>query len=724
MVARTLGVGEVVGSIPTAPKFFLLKQFLLPTVALFTFMVTAEAKIVRYDLTITQERFNVSGNKEVDFALLVNKNIPAPVLEFTEGDEAEIVVTNGLTNDEVSIHWHGILLPNEMDGVPYVTTPPIFPGKSFTFRFKIRQSGTYWYHSHTNVQEQKGVYGAFIIHPKKKTIVADKDIVVVLSDWSDEDATKILKNLRKDGDYYQFKKKSIRSWGGAIRAGGFGEMIKNEFSRMGGMDLSDVGYDAFLINGKRDTQLLTAHPGEKIRVRIINAAASTYFYVALGDVPMKVISADGVDIEPTMAKEFLMGMAETYDILFEVPEHKNYELKATAQDGTGSASGWIGMGENVPAPVRPAPDLYAPMNHGGHGNHARHASHNPAPNTPDNAENSHHMHHPASHASHESSPAPESTVDTLTVDNLRSESVTAFSPNARVTDVRLVLDGDMSRYVWHINGKAIHQERNITIEEGDVVRFTLDNKTMMHHPMHLHGHFFRVLTDAGERSPLKHTVDVSPHSSRTIEFLANEPGEWMLHCHNLYHLKTGMARVVRYSTFVPRKEITEHQKHDPHEHDHIYTRGRIDAATNVIEGRFSLLKTWSQWDARVESRKHGDEWEEEGDLFRRQWFGKNLNLFFGGTWFDEKGAGAVGVAYLLPMLIQADAVVDHRGDTRLDLGKEFQWTKYVMSEAELRFREGEKTEWKATLMYAPTWSTALGLVFTEDGPGAGFRYQF
>jgi FtsP/CotA-like multicopper oxidase with cupredoxin domain len=344
-----------------------VKRFFLSATILFAALATTEAKTIRYDLTITQERINVSGKKEVDFALLVNKTIPAPVLEFTEGDEAEITVTNGLSDDEVSIHWHGILLPPEMDGVPYVNTPPIFPGKTYTFRFKIRQSGTYWYHSHTNVQEQKGVYGAFIIHPKQEKVAADKDVVVVLSDWSDEDATKILKNLRKDGDFYQYKKNSIRSWAGAIRAGQLSTYLGNELTRMGGMDPSDVGYDAFLINGKRDSQLLEAHPGEKIRLRIINAAASTYFYVALGAAPMRVISADGVDIEPSLAKEFLVGMAETYDILFEVPEHKNFELRATAQDGTGFASGWIGMGPKVPAPDRPEPDVseHAAHSHAG-----------------------------------------------------------------------------------------------------------------------------------------------------------------------------------------------------------------------------------------------------------------------------------------------------------------------------------------------------------------------
>src|SRR5437868_7336038 len=173
------------------------------------------AKTVHYDLAIENQKVNVTG-REVDFALTVNGGIPAPSLEFTEGDDAEIVVRNKLKKGEVSIHWHGILLPQEEDGVPYVNTPPIFPGKSRTFKFPIRQNGTYWYHSHTGLQEQKGVYGAIVIHPKKETIKADKEAVVVLSDWSDENADQIIRNLRKEGDDYLYKKNAVRSIFGAV----------------------------------------------------------------------------------------------------------------------------------------------------------------------------------------------------------------------------------------------------------------------------------------------------------------------------------------------------------------------------------------------------------------------------------------------------------------------------------------------------------------------------
>ncbi|MGE3973727.1 MAG: multicopper oxidase family protein [Bdellovibrionales bacterium] len=682
-----------------------MSYFIILLLSLFSSL--ASAKTVRYELQITRQPVNLSGHKTVDFSLMVNHSIPAPTLEFTEGDEAEIVVKNGLDNEEVSLHWHGILLPPEMDGVAYVNTPPIHPGQSHTFRFKIRQHGTYWYHSHTMVQEQKGVYGAFIIHPKNKTIRADKEVVAVLSDWSDENADNIIRNLRKDGEYYAYKKGTVRSWAGALQAGKFGTFLGNEWTRMGGMDLSDVGYDAFLINGKRELQLVDAKAGEKIRLRIINAAASTYFYVSLGNLPMKVISADGIDIEPKTVKQALMGMAETLDVLFEVPQNKNFELRATAQDVSGLASGWIGYGEKVAAPAIAPPDLYASMEHDAHADHTA---------KPENS----HEHHGNHHGNHNASPT---VVEQLTVDEIRAQEKTLFPAKIPRYDVKLVLGGDMERYVWHINGKAIHEDRTIAINEGDVVRFTFENETMMHHPMHLHGHFFRVLNQYDDYSPLKHTVDVPPHGKRTIEFLANEPGEWMLHCHNLYHMKTGMARVIQYSSFKPKAEITHHQKHDPHLHDHVYFDGSAKAATNLGEAKLRLSQTWHNFEARIEARKD-DHWETEGDLLYRRWFGQYFNVIAGGTSRHHEQRGMLGAGYLLPMLIETQILIDHKGKLRVDLEKSFQWTKYVFSDVEVRLRQEEAAEWTTSLMYARSWAWSAGFFFTGKTLGAGLHYKF
>ncbi len=780
----------------------------------------AFAKTVRYELVVRNEKVNMSGKKEVDFALTVNGGIPAPTLEFTEGDDAEILVKNEIGNEEVSIHWHGILLPPEEDGVAYVNTPPIHPGTSRLFKFKIRQNGTYWYHSHTTVQEQKGVYGAFIIHPKKDVVKADKEAVVVLSDWSDENSDQIVRNLRKDGDYYLYKKDSMRSYIGAIKAGGLKNHLYNEWTRMGGMDLSDVGYDAFLINGKRDSQLLVAHPGEKVRIRIINAGASSYFYVSLAGLPMTVISADGVDIEPIQTKELLMGMAETYDVLFTVPpDHKNYELRATVQDVTGYASAWIGMNEKVPAPNKPLPDMYALMDHGSHGGghggheghggasgsgheghggheghsqptaetdpHAGHTGHSDAKATGHEGHGSHmnhggHDHHMemdhsmhGAHAGHmmknktakKSSPpekekplgpidwstqsdamlrqngAPRNlnaqgpVLETLTVDSLKSIQPTTFPKDAKVHDVKLVLDGDMERYIWHINGKAIHEDRLLMINKGEVVRFTFVNETMMHHPMHFHGHFFRVINENGEYSPLKHTVDVPPHQTRTIEFFSNEPGQWMLHCHNLYHMKTGMARVVRYNDFKLTPEMVHNDAHDPHLHDHIYTYGMLEAASNHAQGQFKLMRTWDELDLRIETAeidgknfRFGKDWETEGDLYYRRWFNKFFNVFGGGSLYHEEGFGTVGVGYILPMLIESAVSVNHEGKFRFDIEKRLQWTKSVFSDVEFTWRPdwgGERdTEYEVSLMYGPAWNWAAGFMLTEKSVGVGAQIQF
>ncbi|MBX3019723.1 MAG: multicopper oxidase domain-containing protein [Bdellovibrionaceae bacterium] len=817
------------------------------------------AKTVRYELVVRNEKVNLSGKKEVDFALTVNGGIPAPTLEFIEGDDAEILVKNEIPNEEVSIHWHGILLPPEEDGVAYVNTPPIHPGKSRLFKFKIRQNGTYWYHSHTAVQEQKGVYGALVIHPRKKAIAYDKDAVVVLSDWSDENADQIIRNLRKDGDYYLYKKDSVRSYFGAVQAGGLKTHLQNEWERMGGMDLSDVGYDAFLINGKRSSQLLTAHPGERVRVRIINAAASSYFYVSMG-IPMTVIAADGVDIEPVQAKELLMGMAETYDILVTLPEHKNYELRATVQDVTGYGSTWIGM-ESAPkvvAPDKPLPDLYASMDHSGHGGgtmsgmdhsahggaahsngsatdhskmdhskvdhskmrgdhmshegqnaetgHARHTEastggdhrgHGPsAPGSPttgkakpaaggghaDHSAHAMHQSHGGMDHSKHSRPEPAKTkkkksssadsmpltiapgpidwsnqsdamlkqntasrnlepssskppIETLTVDSLQALQPTTLPKDAKVHELKLVLGGDMERYVWHINGKAIHQDSLLRINSGEVVRIVFQNDTMMHHPMHLHGHFFRVVNANGEKSPLKHTVDVPPHGTRTIEFYANEPGQWMLHCHNLYHMKTGMARIVRYNDFKLTPDMESNVHSDPHLHEHWYNHTRLEAASNHAKGQFRLMRTWDELDLEIETAEiegknfsFGKKWETEGDLVYRRWFSNFFNVFGGGTLYHGEGFGTVGVGYTLPMLIETAVSVNHEGRFRLDVEKRFQWTKNVLSDAEFTWRPnwgGERdTEFEVSLMYGPSWTWAAGLMLTEKSAGIGAQIQF
>jgi CopA family copper-resistance protein len=710
---------------------------------LFFILVSGQAlsKTVRYELVASKGEINLSGKETVSFALMVNGGIPAPTLEFTEGDDAEIFVKNDIPDDELSIHWHGILLDPYMDGVPYVNTPPIYPGKSHTFKFKVRQHGTYWYHSHTNIQEQKGIYGAIVMHPKKPEIAYNKDLVLVLSDWSDENPSQILKNLRKEGEYYLYKKRTMRSIWGAYKANALGNYFYNEMTRMGGMDFSDVGYDAFLINGKMNFENETLIPGEKIRLRIINAGASSYFYVAMGNSPMQVISADGIDIKPQMAEEILIGMAETYDVLFEVPQNKKIEFRASAQDGTGHASLWLGKGEKVSAPIKPEPDLYMKMYMGSFWETLKYSgSMTKSPMTnmdhskmnmgsmDDSKMNMDSMDHSKMDMgtmdhSKMNMDKDSNVIKTLTVDSLESPVPTNFKNSIPTKDVKFILDGDMERYIWLINGKAILEDRTVTINENEVVRFTFVNNSMMHHPMHLHGHFFRVINKNGDNSPLKHTVDVPPHSTRIIEFYTNEPGEWMLHCHNLYHLKTGMARVVKYSSFTPNKEIQAWQKNDPHSHDHLYHKGMIEASTNHAQAQLNVMNTWNELELRTEFR-NDFRWQGEGDAFYKRWLNKYTALIAGGTVIEKYGAAVVGINYLLPFRVVTHTLVDHQGRMRLDINRRFQWTERIYSEADFTFRQKQPSEFEISLMYQKQWAWSGGLMFTEHSAGAGFQYQF
>lgn len=705
--------------------------------------LAASAKVVRYELSISKKTVNLSGKKKVNFALAINGQIPGPTLEFTEGDDAEIVVKNDSDEHDVSTHWHGILLDPYYDGVPYINSPPIMPGKQFTFKFKVRQHGTYWFHSHTAVQEQKGVYGSIVIHPKKKSIQYDRDLVAVLSDWSDENAVQILKNLRKEGEYYQYKKRTVRSYWTAFKEGSLSNHLYNEMTRMGGMDFSDVGYDAFLINGKRNSIYEDLRPGEKVRIRIINAAASSYFNVSLGDITMKVISADGTDIDPVQAKEIFIAPAETYDLLYEVPTNKSLELRAITQDGTGYGSLWIGRGEKVPVPLKEKPDLYMKMYMGSFWDTLKYGGSMTEPPV-DYSKMGHEMQANMSSMDHSQMKSGEDdrsmnmkmdmrdhstmsmddmkeTVSTLTVDKLKALSSTAFDEKIPRHDVKLVLDGDMERYIWVINGKAMFEDYSIPVKPNQIVRFTYVNNSMMNHPFHLHGHFFRVVNENGEKSPLKHTVDIPPFGRRTMEFYTDEPGEWMLHCHNLYHMQTGMARTVKYMSFVPREDIQKLQKKDPHLADHIYYRGELEASTNHAQTRFNFMNTWNEVEFRAEGRKDFG-WQGEGDLFYKRWLNKYTSLIAGGTLVQQYGAGVAGVGYILPFRINTHTLIDHKGRARLDLLRRFQWTEFIYSDAEFTFRQKQDSEFEVTLMYQRQWSWSAGFMFTERSVGFGVQY--
>jgi CopA family copper-resistance protein len=318
-------------------------------------MSSVFASIVEYDLDINYKTINVTGKSAK--AMAMNNSIPGPTLRFREGDIARIRVKNSM-DVETSVHWHGLLLPYRQDGVPYVTNPPIEPGKTNVFEFPIKQSGTYWFHSHTGLQEQRGVYGSIVITPKEgERVLADQDKVIVLSDWTNENPDEVLRTLKSGNDFYSIKKGTMQNLLGAVKRNAIMDMTRRSLMRMPPMDISDVAYDAFLANGKKEIEIL-ARPGEKVRLRFINSATASYFYLQFAGGPVEIVSTDGKDVTPVKVDRFLMAIAETYDLIVTVPEKGSYELRATAQDGSGQTSIFIGSGKRILAPNVPKPNLY------------------------------------------------------------------------------------------------------------------------------------------------------------------------------------------------------------------------------------------------------------------------------------------------------------------------------------------------------------------------------
>ncbi|WP_439556961.1 multicopper oxidase family protein [Dyadobacter sp.] len=331
----------------------------VPTPAKKPLLENSKGGKVEYHLYVNDTLANISGKKKVS-ALAMNGQIPAPTLHFTEGDTAVIHVHN-LMHHETSIHWHGLLLPNKEDGVPYLTTAPVEPGGQYTFTFPLIQSGTFWYHSHTMLQEQSGLYGSIVIQPKKKVYEVDKEFVLLLSDWTDENPRRVLNALKRNdpaSEWYSIKKGYAQSLDKLIQHKGLGNRLKNGWKRMPPMDLSDVYYAAFLANGKRKESIPDLKPGDKVRLRVINGSASTYFYLHGGAGKLELISSDGIDVKPIKIDRLLMGIAETYDFLLTVPKNKTMEFRATAQDVSGFASLYFGKGDTLSAAPIPRPNVW------------------------------------------------------------------------------------------------------------------------------------------------------------------------------------------------------------------------------------------------------------------------------------------------------------------------------------------------------------------------------
>lgn len=510
--------------------------------------ITTPAWAGNHHLDIRREVVNITGTPVEK--ITVNGGIPGPTLHFTEGEEAVITVTNHLDED-TSVHWHGLLLPGEMDGVPgFNGFPGIRPQETFTYRFPLRQAGTYWYHAHSMGQEQDGHYGSIVIHPKgTEPNPAERDYVVLISDFHEQDADEIMANLKMSAEYYQYARPTVgdffdnleeKGWSGAWKAiKPWGEM------RMLPSDLTDVTGYTFLTNGKTPQQnwtgLFTA--GERVRLRFINASAMSFFDVRIPGLKMTVVAADGQDIEPVEVDEFRFGAAETYDVIVTPPEEKAYTIAAESIDRTGFALGTLAprqdMRGEIP-PHRPRTTLtMADMGMAGM-DHSQHGGGSDAEDT--HAAMGHDMAdmedmHEASGWADAATPADHKALDYR---DLRYAGIQKDQRPAD-RDITIRLGGNMERYIWTMNGKKFSESGPMRLRYGERVRITFINDTMMAHPMHLHGMFVQLENgQSAAKQPNKHTVVIEPGTRYSVMLTADEPGEWAFHCHLLYHMLSGM----------------------------------------------------------------------------------------------------------------------------------------------------------------------------------------
>ena len=328
--------------------------FLLPVLLIMVQLsAIAQTDTTTYHLTLRQEKVNKAGEEVT--GMTVNGKIPGPTLRFTEGDYAVIYVKNEM-DEETSIHWHGILLPNFYDGVPYLNTPPIMPGETQKYEFELKQSGTYWYHSHTMLQEQSGVYGSLVIDPQEQTLNYDKELVMVLSDWTNDKPMNVLRNLKRGNEWYTMKKGTATPLNQVIARGALGAQLNFWKQRMEGADIADIYYPAFLVNGAQEQEYPGFQPGERVRLRIINGSASSSYWMTFGGGNPTLVGADGLNVVPVERNKTYIGVAETYDFIVTIPENGKIEFRATAQDGSGHSSAFLGQGEPLPAPEVKKPD--------------------------------------------------------------------------------------------------------------------------------------------------------------------------------------------------------------------------------------------------------------------------------------------------------------------------------------------------------------------------------
>jgi CopA family copper-resistance protein len=515
-------------------------------------------------LSVGHSPFTVGGR--TGHAVTINGTLPAPLIRLREGQNVRLAVTNTLDED-TSIHWHGLLVPFQMDGVPGISFPGIRPRETFVYEFPVRQSGTYWYHSHSNLQEAMGHYGPIIIDPAADPVAYDREHVLVLSDWSFIHPHEILQRLKQSPGYFNQQRTTV-----AGLLSGEDRMSASERRMWAGMRMDPR--DILDVNGSTYTYLINGHgpqenwtglfaPGERVRLRVINASAMSIFNIRIPGLPMTVVQADGVDVQPVETDEFQISIAETYDVIVQPLEDRAYTIVSEAMDRSGLGRATLaprmGMTAEVPA-LRAVPNLTmrdmgmdmgamdhgAGMNHGsmGHGDmNMRDPS--IAPPTMD-----------VGVGVQSISPAPENRLAErpLGLENethrvLVYTDLVSLRPNADTRPpsrtLEIHLTGNMERFMWGFDGRRFSElVEPIRFERNERVRVTLVNDTMMAHPIHLHGHFFELVNGHPGNQPLKHTVNVAPGGRLSFDLTADTPGDWAFHCHMLMHMHAGMFNVV------------------------------------------------------------------------------------------------------------------------------------------------------------------------------------
>jgi len=753
-------------------------------VILMSSMSNVEAqKVVQYELYIRDTIVNFAGKEKQ--AISANGQIPMPTLTFTEGDTAEIVVHNQL-KEGTSLHWHGVFLPNKDDGVPYLTQMPIKPGESFTYRFPVIQSGTHWYHSHSGLQEQIGMYGSLILLKKKddptfrKGIDDLPEVPLLVSEWTNLKPENVHRMLHNASDWFAIKKGTTQSYTEAIRAVHFKTKLKNEWKRMLAMDVSDVYYEKVLLNGKTESQLSQFKAGDKVRLRISNGGASSYFWLTYAGGKITVVASDGNDVEPEEVDRLIIAVSETYDIIVTIPNDSiAYEFLATTEDRIRSSSLYLGNGIKQLTSPLPKLNYFEGMkmmngmmkmdgNLDDMGmnmslqkmdmNVVMYPEITGKATKREKRMNEMNM-KSSEHSAHQGDTMEEmqmteddynsnklSDIVTLNYSMLNSPTKTTLPINARVKELRFELTGNMNRYVWSMDNKVLSETDKILIQKGENVRIILYNNSMMRHPMHLHGHDFRVLNGKGEYAPLKNVLDIMPMETDTIEFAANMDGDWFFHCHILYHMMAGMNRVFSYENSQPNPHLPNKKwayRKLQRESNQFHFMAENDFASNGNDGMFMLQN--ARWSIGTEWRlgyhdRHGYETETHIGRYvgKMQWFmpfvgfdwryrkfrkGEEESNLFGQTNSkDNRNLISLGFNYTMPMLVIFQAEVFHNGDFRLQLMRE---DIPVSKRLRAGFMLNTDKEYMADLRYILNRNIGIRTHYDSDmGFGAGITLNY